>query len=49
MYTNNIFIFNPQEFNNGRTKEIEIKSFYQKESENIIKELDDSYFLDNIK
>ena len=48
LYEQKIFLFNPQEFNYGRTKEIEIKSFYQKESENIIKELDDSYFLDNI-
>ena len=48
LYEQRIFLFNPQEFNYGRTKEIEIKSFYQKESENIIKELDDSYFLDNI-
>jgi hypothetical protein len=48
LYEQRIFLFNPQEFNHGRTKEFEIKSFYQKESENIIKELDDSYFLDNI-
>ena len=48
LYEQRIFLFNPQEFNYGRTKECEIKSFYQKESENIIKELDDSYFLDNI-
>lgn len=48
LYEQKIFLFNPQEFNYGRTKELEIKSFYQKESENIIKELDDSYFLDNI-
>ena len=48
LYEQKIFLFNPQEFNCGRTKEIEIKSFYQKESENIIKEIDDSHFLDNI-
>lgn len=48
LYEENIFLFNPQQFNNGKTTTMNIKSYYQEEVENILKEIDDTALLDNI-
>ena len=48
LFEQNIFLFDPQQINNGKLTKIEIMSYYQKEAENIIKEIDDTPFLENI-
>jgi hypothetical protein len=48
LFEHNIFLFDPQQINNGKLTTIEIMSYYQKEAENIIKGLDDTPFLENI-
>lgn len=48
LYEENIFLFNPQQFNNGKTTTVNIKSYYQEEAENILKEIDDTALLENI-
>jgi hypothetical protein len=48
LFTQNIFIFDPHQFNNGNIKNVEILSYYQREAENIIKEIDDTPFLENL-
>ena len=45
----NIFLFNPQEINNGAMKSIDIMSYYQKEAEAMMKEVDDTHILEDIK
>ena len=44
-----IFLFNPQEINNGTMKAVDIMSYYQKEAGNMMKEIDDSHILEDIK
>lgn len=48
LFEHNIFLFDPQEINNGKMTTIEIMSYYQKEAENIMKEIDDTLFLENL-
>ena len=48
LFEHNIFLFNPHEFNNGKMTAVEILSYYQREAENIIKEIDDTPLLDNL-
>ena len=48
LFEHNIFLFDPQQINNGKMTTIEIMSYYQKESENIMKEIDDTPFLENL-
>ena len=48
LYEHNIFLFNPNQFNNGRMQTKDIISYYKKEAENIVKEIDDTPFLENI-
>ena len=48
LFEHNIFLFDPQQINNGKMTMKKIMSYYQKESENIIKEIDDTPFLENI-
>ena len=48
LYEQNIFLFDPQEINNGKIKTTEIKSYYEKEAGNIMKEIDDTPFLESI-
>jgi len=48
LFEHNIFLFNPQQINNGKLTTMEIMSYYQKEAENIIKEIDDTPFLENL-
>jgi hypothetical protein len=45
----NIFLFNPQEINNGAMKSIDIMSYYQKEADAMMKEVDDTHILEDIK
>jgi len=49
LFVHNIFLFDPQQINNGKMTTIEINSYYQKEAENIMKEIDDTPFLENIE
>ena len=44
----NIFLFNPQEINNGTMKAVDIMYYYQKEAGNMMKEIDDMYILEDI-
>ena len=48
LFEHNIFLFDPQQINNGKLTTIEIMSYYQKEAENIMKEIDDTPFLKNL-
>ena len=48
LFTQNIFIFNPDEVNDGKMTTAEIKSYYEKEAENMMKEIDDTHLLENI-
>ena len=50
-YKHNIFLFNPQEFNNGRVSSpIEIMDYYDKEGKDIIRNMiDDTTILGNLK
>ena len=48
LFEHNIFLFDPQQINNGKMTTIEIMSYYQKQAENIIKEIDDTPFLENL-
>ena len=45
----NIFLYNPQEINNGTMKAVDIMSYYQKEAGNMMKEIDDTHILEDIK
>lgn len=48
LFEHNIFLFDPQQINNGKLTTIEIMSYYQKEADNIMKEIDDTPFLENL-
>jgi len=48
LFEHNIFLFDPQKINNGKMKTIKIMSYYQEEAENIMKEIDDTPFLENL-
>jgi len=48
LYVHNIFLFNPTEINNGKIKSFEITSYYNKEAENILKNIDDTNLLNDI-
>ena len=48
LYTHNIFLFNPQDINNGRVKTFEITEYFNKEAENILKNIDDADLLNQI-
>ena len=48
LYKYNIFLFDPLHYNNNNFKDIEIKSYYQKEVQNMMKEIDDTLLLENI-
>lgn len=49
LFENNIFLFNPQQIENGNMTTLEILSYYQTECDNMIKSIDDSYLLDGIE
>lgn len=48
LFEHNIFLFDPHQINNGKMTTIEIMSYYKKEAENIMKEIDDTPFLENL-
>ena len=48
LFEHNIFLFDPQQINNGKMTTVEIMNYYQREAENIIKEIDDTPFLENL-
>jgi hypothetical protein len=48
LYEHNIFLFDPQQFNNGKVTTVEIMSYYQKEAENLMNEIDDTPFLESL-
>ena len=48
LFENNIFLFDPQQINNGKLKNVEIMSYYQKEVNNMMKEIDDTLILEHI-
>ncbi len=48
LYEHNIFLFNPSDINNGKVKTFEITEYYNKEAENILKNIDDTNLLNEI-
>lgn len=48
LFEHNIFLFDPQNINNGKLTTIDIMSYYQKEVENLMKEIDDTPFLESL-
>ncbi len=48
LFEHNIFLFDPQQINDGKMTTIEIMSYYQKQAENIMTEIDDTPFLENL-
>jgi hypothetical protein len=48
LFEHNIFLFDQQNLNNGKMTTIEIMSYYQTETENMMKEIDDTPFLENL-
>jgi hypothetical protein len=49
LYENNIFLFDPHRLNYGKVKTMEILSYYDKECEKMIEQIDDTYILENIE
>jgi hypothetical protein len=49
LFTHNIFIYNPQEINNGKLTSVEIINYYKRVSSDIIETIDDILVLENIK
>jgi len=48
LFQQNVFLFDPQQINNGKLTSVEIKKYYQTVAENIIKEIDDTPFLEHL-
>jgi hypothetical protein len=48
LFANNVFIFDPQQLNYGKITTTEMLLYYQKETENIMREIDDTLLLENI-
>lgn len=48
MFLNNMFLFDPQEFKNGNVVVDVIKSYYDTECSNMMKQIDDTVLLENI-
>ena len=48
LYEHNIFLFNPSDINNGKVKTFVITEYYNKEAENILKNIDDTNLLNEI-
>jgi hypothetical protein len=48
LYDHNIFLFNPSEISNGKISSFDITSYYNKEAENILLNIDDTELLNNI-
>ena len=48
LYDHNIFLFNPSEIANGKISSFDITSYYNKEAQNILSNIDDTELLNNI-
>jgi hypothetical protein len=48
LYDHNVFLFNPSEISNGKISSFDITSYYNKEAENILLNIDDTELLNNI-
>jgi hypothetical protein len=48
LFEHNIFLFDPQEINNGKLRTTEILSYYEKESETMMEVIDDTLILEQI-
>lgn len=48
LFEHNIFLFDPQNINNGKMTQCEIMSYYEQETKNIMKEIDDTPFLEHL-
>jgi hypothetical protein len=48
LFTENIFLFNPQKLNQGKTTSVKIISYYDDESKNMMAMIDDAQFLERI-
>jgi len=48
LFEQNIFLFDPHQINNGKLRNLEIRSYYQKEVENMMNLIDDTFLLENI-
>ncbi len=49
LFENNIFLFDPQQIENGNMTTTKILSYYETECDNMLKSIDDSYLLDGIE
>ena len=49
LFENNIFLFDPQQIENGNMTTTQILSYYERECDNMLKAVDDSYLLDGIE
>jgi hypothetical protein len=47
-FEHKIFLFNPQQINNGKFTRVQITSFYEEEADKIMKEIDDTLILEQI-
>jgi len=48
LFEHKIFLFDPQQVNNGKLTTTQIMSYYEKEADNIMKEIDDTLILEQI-
>ena len=48
MFEHKIFLFDPQQINNGKLTAVQIMSYYEKEADNIMREIDDTLILEQI-
>jgi hypothetical protein len=48
MFEHKIFLFDPQQINNGKLTATQIMSYYEKEADNIMREIDDTLILEQI-
>lgn len=48
LFEHNVFLFDPQHIKNGKMKTAEIMAYYQKEADNLMKQIDDTPFLENL-
>ena len=48
LYEHNVFLFDPQQINNGLMTTTEIKSYFETVSENMMKQIDDSQILEEL-
>jgi hypothetical protein len=48
LFEHNIFLFDPQNFKNGKIKMVDILSYFEREVEKIMKEIDDTPFLEEL-